>query len=226
MLAPTSAQADEPPISSTGQNLPALTGTASYQAGRGLAAPIRAYRASGNWNADRNRIAAAATAFLDAWLTSCRTEAGCRPAVVFDIDETLLTSYPVFNSHDFDPTSAQRAAAQSRCQQGRITAVAALYAHARELRVETFIITGRSERSRRSTTACLRKRGITDWTRLVMRSNAQLAASAADYKAAQRKGLEGEGYDIAFSIGDQFSDVAGGHFAHGYVLPNPMTYIA
>jgi hypothetical protein len=219
-------RAAEPPISSTGQNLPLLTGSASYQAGPGPATSIRAYRASGTWTRDRGRIAAEATDFLDQWLATCRTLADCRPAVVFDIDETLLSSYATFSRYDFAPTSAAKSRGQARCQQSRISEVAALFAHARELGVAVVIITGRSERSRATTSACLRERGITGWTRLVMRTTAQRATSAASYKASARGSLEGEGYDIALSIGDQFSDVAGGHFAHGFVLPNPMAFIA
>jgi acid phosphatase len=47
-------------------------------------------------------------------------------------------------------------------------------------------------------------------------------ASAADFKAPQRAEIEGEGYTIIANIGDQPSDLAGGHAEQTFLLPDPF----
>ena len=48
--------------------------------------------------------------------------------------------------------------------------------------------------------------------------------TGAQYKSAQRAKWEGEGWRLGLTIGDQVSDLAGGHTAGGFLLPNPMYY--
>jgi len=47
-------------------------------------------------------------------------------------------------------------------------------------------------------------------------------AEAADYKAAERAKIEAQGYTIIANVGDQPSDLAGGHALRGFLLPNPF----
>jgi hypothetical protein len=47
-------------------------------------------------------------------------------------------------------------------------------------------------------------------------------ASAADFKAPQRAAIEGQGYTIIANIGDQPSDLAGGHAEQTFLLPDPF----
>ena len=46
--------------------------------------------------------------------------------------------------------------------------------------------------------------------------------SAADFKAPQRAALSAEGYTIVANIGDQPSDLAGGHSQQDFLLPDPF----
>ena len=45
------------------------------------------------------------------------------------------------------------------------------------------------------------------------------------FKAQARKALEQKGYTILVSVGDQISDMAGGHLGGGIWLPNPIYFI-
>jgi hypothetical protein len=46
--------------------------------------------------------------------------------------------------------------------------------------------------------------------------------SAADFKSPQRAAIEAEGYTIVANIGDQPSDLAGGHSQQTFLLPDPF----
>jgi acid phosphatase len=55
-----------------------------------------------------------------------------------------------------------------------------------------------------------------------MPARGQRFASAADFKVPQRRKIEAAGYTIIANIGDQPSDLAGGHAERTYLLPNPF----
>ena len=186
-------------------HLPPLSQTQDYQAGPSPAKAIREYRRSGTYAQDQQAVAAAAGTFLADWLVATcgdTSQAVCRPAAVFDIDDTLLSWYPVYNAP-----------------------VRALLNKAKLLGAHVFLLSGRTETQRAQTEACLRKRGVTGWSKLVLRSADQASLTAAQYKSAQRAKWEGEGWRLGFTIGDQVSDLAGGHMAGGFLLPNPMYYV-
>ena len=48
---------------------------------------------------------------------------------------------------------------------------------------------------------------------------------AADFKAPTRAAIERQGYTILASVGDQRSDLDGGHAERGYLLPNPFYFV-
>ena len=211
---------------STGQNLPSLGATATYDAGPGFATQITAYQTSGAWARDRTRVVTRASAFLGSWLrTTCADRALCRPAAVFDIDDTLVSWYPLLAGVDFGYDSAVNNAAVDGCKTPLIRSTAALFAEARRLGVDVFLITGRKEPDRAATIRCLTSLGLTGWTELTLRSPAQYDETATAYKSAARRDIERRGWRIALAIGDQVSDSAGGATDAAFVLPNPMYFI-
>jgi putative acid phosphatase of HAD superfamily subfamily IIIB len=50
-------------------------------------------------------------------------------------------------------------------------------------------------------------------------------ASAADFKAPERRKLTLAGYRILLSMGDQESDLSGGYAERTFKLPNPVYYL-
>ena len=71
----------------------------------------------------------------------------------------------------------------------------------------------------------LRKRGVTGWQELILKSPATQSLSNGAYKTKARAGIEARGWRIAFTVGDQLSDLTGGHAAQRFLLPNPMYYV-
>lgn len=47
-------------------------------------------------------------------------------------------------------------------------------------------------------------------------------ASAGDFKGPVRAGMGREGYSIIANMGNQPSDLAGGHAERSFLLPNPF----
>lgn len=226
MQAPAMA-AQRPAVTvSTGENLPPLQSTVTYDAGPGFAPQITGYQTSGAWARDRARVVARASAFLRTWLrTTCADHRHCRPAVVFDIDDTLVSWYPLLAASGFAYDSAVNAAAVNGCQTPLIRTTAALFAEAKRLGVDVFLITGRKEPDRAATISCLTSLGLTGWSGLTLRSPDQDDATATAYKSAARRDIERRGWRIALAIGDQVSDSAGGATDGAFVLPNPMYFI-
>jgi hypothetical protein len=64
--------------------------------------------------------------------------------------------------------------------------------------------------------------GYDGYARVVMVPDGARFASAAAFKAPMRAGLEQEGYAIIANMGDQPSDLEGGHAERGFLLPNPF----
>jgi hypothetical protein len=50
-------------------------------------------------------------------------------------------------------------------------------------------------------------------------------ASAVEFKAPERKRIEERGSTILLTMGDQESDLAGGHAQATFKLPNPVYYL-
>ena len=78
------------------------------------------------------------------------------------------------------------------------------------------------EGQRAATEQNLRSTGYTDYTRLILAPVGAQHPSAADFKAPQRAAFEAEGYTIVANIGDQPSDLAGGHSERTFLLPDPF----
>ncbi len=240
-VAPSSASADQTRvvrvdvpnqptvIYGTLQNLPGLGATETYVAGGGFAPVIQAYRQSGQYTKDQRAIADSTKAFLDRFLkTRCANGTDCngrRAAMVFDIDDTLLSSYEIYESLTFNPTTAQLNEVQEQCLQPVIATTRDLFTYARSRGVSIFLITGRHSSMRAATENCLQKAGISGYVDLIMREPNEYDLTAQVYKSSHRADIEKRGYLIIAAIGDQVSDSAGGYTRRGFLLPNPMYYI-
>jgi HAD superfamily, subfamily IIIB (Acid phosphatase) len=216
LLAPGAVALAEPVADTAGE--PANVGDAKTAA--------IAYHDSGQYGHD---VAVVAAQAID-WIGT-RVPITPRPAVVFDIDETALSNWEVIQANDFGrfingPCSLPDAcgwrawdlAARSTVIQPTLDT----FNMAKTLGAATFFITGRDEGQRAATERNLRAAGYTGYARLIMAPPHVVYASAADFKAPQRAAIEAEGYTIVANIGDQPSDLAGGHAEQTFLLPDPF----
>jgi len=173
-----------------------------------------------------------------------------RPAIVLDIDETSLSNWPRIWQDDFAFVSGgtcdfevgdacgdldwqQSALAQA------IAPTLALYDAARCVgpadgcsKVEVFFVTGRRESRHRDEMASawtlrnLDRAGYGAVARdhLYMRDPAG-NGSVSNHKTVARIDIEAKGFVIIANIGDQKSDLAGGHAEMTFKVPNPFYFL-
>lgn len=159
-----------------------------------------------------------------------------KPAIVLDIDETSLNNLEQLKINDFGYIAKgsctfkpHYACATEDWEKGeRATAVQAtkqLFQVALENHVAVFFVTGRRDvgNEKAITKDNLKKAGYVGFTDLYLRPDgAQGGESVGAYKSSKRADIEAHGYRIVVNVGDQPSDLAGGHAEMGFQMPNPF----
>jgi acid phosphatase len=190
---------------------------------------VEEYVDSGRYERDVARVCAAARLWLDK-----RVKTAAKPAIVLDIDETSLSNWPEMRVNgwarivngpcDLEKGPCGHRAWQAMAQAKAIAPTLALAQHARHLNVAVFFITGRPERLREPTERNLREQGY-EWSGLILEPEGATFASAADFKAPERKKIAAQGYTIILNVGDQQSDLTGGYAERTFKLPNPVYFV-
>ncbi len=142
-------------------------------------------------------------------------------AIVFDIDETLLSNYKSFEKNNF----TFNISVTRNFHEKAITPMRNLYNFAKNADFSIFLITGRREAMRQETRNNLYESGYSGWKKLFLRPNNDPLSSVKQYKTDSRKEIEQQGYTIIANIGDQESDLRGGYALKTFKVPNPMYLI-
>ncbi|MFO0992690.1 MAG: HAD family acid phosphatase [Hyphomicrobiales bacterium] len=186
------------------------------------------YHDSGQYDRDLAIVASAATQWI-----SQRAPVVARAAVVFDIDETALANWEVIKRDNFGRPIAGPcdlaldgpcgwAAWDQLAADTAITPTLDVFRQAKTLKVTVFFITGRPENQRAATEKNLKETGYEGYEHLYMVPDDAKFGSATDFKAPVRAAIEKAGYTIIANIGDQPSDLFGGHAEKMFLLPNPF----
>lgn len=140
--------------------------------------------------------------------------------VIFDIDETALSGYPDFKSISFGyiPKLSHKWILESDAH--AIAQTKQLYDYLVDRGFRIIFMTGRKYNEYDATIKNLKEVGYTTFDKLIVRQPDELQLTARAYKTAHRKKLEKEGYNIVGSVGDQESDLKGGHSGYQVKLPN------
>ena len=146
---------------------------------------------------------------------------GGKLAMVFDLDETLLSNWPQLSALDFGYLPAAWDAWVAAGPAPAVEPVRDLYRAARRLGVEVIFITGRREHDRAGTEKNLRAIDCADYAVLICKPDNSQETSGA-FKLGQRRRLVAEGRIIIANVGDQESDLAGGYAERTFKLPNPF----
>jgi predicted secreted acid phosphatase len=197
---------------------------------------LKSYHDSGRYERDIAYVDGRAQEYI-------RTRsAGKKLAIVLDIDETSLSNWDEMIADGFayfpgipcaisggKPTSPCGALAWDKLEQAQaIGPTLSVFRFAVAHGMTVFFITGRHEAERSATEQNLVKAGYRGWNpkNLLMEPDDMHVASAADFKAPERKFIEETlGYTIVVNIGDQWSDLSGGYAEKDFKLPNPFYYI-
>jgi hypothetical protein len=160
-----------------------------------------------------------------------------KPAVVLDIDETLLSNWRTFVANDFGffpKAAACTIPSNEACgfniwidrAEAEALAPALSFFNAVKANVAIFLVTGRREAQRAVTLKNLERAGYRSWSELVTRPDGDTDSSVTPFKTKAREKIQADGYTILANIGDQLSDLDGGRAAEcPFKLPNPFYFI-
>ena len=181
---------------------------------------LSAYYNSGGYKAGLNQVGNAAINHL----LKCKKTPG-KLAIVFDIDETLLSNYryEVETGYGYSSTSWHKWIESEKRTAIKISL--ALFNQAKKQGVAIFLITGGKENLRKFYENNLINVGYAGWTKLIMEPTDSNYKFAENFKSLQRRKITEEGYRIVVNIGDQYSDLIGGYADKTFKYPNPFYYI-
>lgn len=183
---------------------------------------VIAYVDSGAYERDLQAAAEAASQWIRD--RTSRRASGERLAVVFDVDETVISNLPHMRKMDFGYVADSWNAWVDAGRAPALPAVRAVYEQCRRFDVRVFFVSGRAEpRDRAGTERNLAAQGMGDYERLILADPADGSLATAIRKARARAAIErSEGCHIIASIGDQESDLEGGFAERVFKLPNPF----
>jgi predicted secreted acid phosphatase len=181
---------------------------------------VLAYVDDGRYARDVAAVAARAKAWIEARAAARRP--GERLAVVFDIDETVLSNLPHMRAEDFGYHPREWEAWIAGANAPAPPAVRGVYEAARSAGVAVLFLTGRRDPDERAGTELnLRREGLGDYAALKMARDTDPRRTALERKTEARAEWVAEGWTIIATIGDQESDL-GEHAERGFKLPNPF----
>ncbi|GHF80978.1 HAD family acid phosphatase [Streptomyces sp. NRRL_ISP-5395] len=200
-LAATLALVAVPVTSAGATETQAPARTAPATAPAGSASALAADVDYGTWRKDVAAVVAEARPWIEARSESAGSE---KQAIVLDIDNTALETH--FHPFWELPTPAA----------GDVRELAR-YADARGVAV--FFVTARPGIIHSLTDWNLKKAGY-PVDGLYVRSLPDLFEEVSAYKTEQRAAIEAKGYKIIANIGNNTTDIVGGHAERGFKLPD------
>jgi len=164
---------------------------------------------------------------MNAWLDHViRTrQPGEKVAVVFDIDETLLSNWSFLTNGQFAIILDNFISWTRVHNDPPLPPTQAIFNRARAAGIDIFLITGRPEILRADTIRQLHVAGYSGWTELYLKPAAYTDVSIVPFKSGVRKMLTEKGYRIVLNAGDQWSDLEGGYAERRFKLPNPFYFL-
>ncbi|GAB3568427.1 HAD family acid phosphatase [Amycolatopsis endophytica] len=181
------------------------------------------------WAADVRRQVEGAQRYL-----AIRLQQGVRnPAIVLDIDDTSEVTYgwEADNDFGFDPVKQEQA-----INDGTFPAIKptlALANWAAQHGVDVYFLTGRAEHQGPASLKNLANEGYPAPADAFFKPETTapdylscgLTCTTVQYKSGTRAHIEAEGATVVLNLGDQYSDLEGGHAERAVKLPNPMYYL-
>lgn len=143
-------------------------------------------------------------------------------AIVFDVDETILSNYAYIKSIDFGYNRQLWDKYLLNINADPIEQTVKFYKAALEKNYSIIFLTARTHDSYEHTLENLRTRGIEVFDTLICRTRELEDAPASEFKQDERKLLTESGYNIFMCVGDQDSDLLGDNTGIKIKLPNKL----
>ena len=189
---------------------------------------------------DLARIDASAKKYIDQ--AAHKYHKGAKPAVVFDIDDTLLLSLDYEKKNNYGYSSATWAAYVAQANRPEVFGTPELVKYAASKGVTVFYNSGLKESQRTYAVDNLKKVGADvnlDAAHMFLKdadnppsylsscaTPGTWTCTTVQYKSGTRKHIEDLGYNIIANFGDQYSDLDGGYADKTYKIPNPTYFVS
>lgn len=155
------------------------------------------------------------------------------PAIVLDIDDTAELTYGWEADNDFGFDEDRQRAAIDADVFDPIVQIRELANWAKERGVRVYFLTGREESLRDPSLRNLDNAGYPEPDGAFFEPEDEapeylpcgLDCDTVQYKSGTRAHIESLGNNIVLNVGDQFTDLQGGHSEKSVKLPNPMYYL-
>lgn len=141
-------------------------------------------------------------------------------AVVFDVDDTVLSDYENEKTIAFGYIPKLSHAWILRADAPGIDQTKKLYDYLIDRGFHVIFLTGRHQDEYQATLKNLREEGFTIFDRVIVRSSNEKSLTAQEYKTERRRQLAAEGYSIVGTVGDQWSDLCGAYSGYRVKVPN------
>jgi len=181
---------------------------------------IIAYKTSGQWADDQNLLLAQWLAFFNG-----RSPVGKKDAVVFDVDDTVLSTYSEMIAQDFGYIPKLNNKSVTAAAYPPIAETQMLYNQLLNLGYKIIFLTGRRDYNLAPTKLNLQRANFPAYEMLIVRSPSQYNLTALDFKSGMRAQLVAQGYSIIGTIGDQWSDIDGNNSGYRMKVVNPCYFI-
>ena len=189
---------------------------------------------SSNYAKQMKQIVAGAEAYLAK--AALRYHGNGKPALVFDIDDTLLNTYDYTLAEQFGYTSASNLVWVDDAAFPAVFYMPQLVTFAAKHGYTIFYITGRPQSQTDATVKDLTSAGYAapaaghlflkpSTPPSYLKCAAAPTCTTIEYKSGTRQHISSLGYTIVADFGDQYSDLLGGDAGHQVKLPNPMYYL-
>jgi predicted secreted acid phosphatase len=197
---------------------------------------------------DYDREVAETLSAAKQWVQS-RAPLVTNPAIVLDIDETSISNWIRIKmddfgyvhgdtceekkAHDKKPPSCGAEGWDENADAPAIKPMLDLFNFAKCngggpcTKVAVFFVTGRydEDREKEWTETNLTRAAYAAWDGLYMRNTRTKGRPVSEHKIEAREDIEAKGFTIIANIGDQESDLVGGHAERAFKIPNPFYFI-
>jgi predicted secreted acid phosphatase len=184
---------------------------------------LKDWHSSGQYAACFAHAAGPGRVWIDRVIASKKP--GDKMAVVFDIDETLLSNWAYLSQDDFNITYDSFKLWVRRHNDPALEPTKEIFERAKAAGIPIFLISGRHEAQRADTVRQLKAVGLVGWEALHLRPAEYVEKSIVPFKSGVRRQIASQGYRIVLNMGDQYSDLEGGYAEKHIKLPNPYYFI-
>ena len=146
-------------------------------------------------------------------------------AVIFDVDETVLSNYGLAELMGFGYVYEMNKKWNKELKAPAIPQVKELYKFLIEKGAKIVFLTGRNIPEYEATYKNLKQEGYTVFDTLITQREHEYELSAQEFKSSKRKEIIEEGYEIIGTVGDQWSDLNGECHGIQVKIPNYLYLI-